>query len=101
MAIKSAKDRLQARSIFDAMIKNRQHAELGAAYMEAWDRGDSWREAIRQSLSSYDERTRTYLREEVAKAVTDLGADPAEYELAARPVSDKPVEATPAPGRRS
>ena len=101
MAVKSAKDRLQARAIFDAMIRNRQHAELGAAYMEAWDRGDSWREAIRQSVSSYDERTRTYLREELAKAVTGLGADPAEYELAERPVSDGTVEATSVPGKRT
>jgi hypothetical protein len=101
MTVKSAKDRLQARAIFDAMIRNRQHAELGAAYMEAWDRGDSWREAITQSVSSYDERTRTYLREELAKAVTGLGADPAEYELAERPVSDEIVEATSVPGKRT
>ena len=101
MAVKSAKDRLQARAIFDAMIRNRQHAELGAAYMEAWDRGDSWREAITQSVSSYDERTRTYLREELAKAVTGLDADPAEYELAERPVSDETVEATSVPGKRT
>jgi hypothetical protein len=100
MAVKSAKDRLQARAIFDAMIRNRQHAELGAAYMEAWDRGDSWREAIRQSVSSYDERTQTYLREELRKAVTGLGADPAEYELAERPVPDQTVEGA-LPGRRS
>jgi hypothetical protein len=66
-AVKSAKDRVQARSIFDAMIKNRQHAELGAAYIEACHRGDSWKELIKDCLAKYDERTQTYLREELAK----------------------------------
>jgi hypothetical protein len=74
MAIKSAKDRIQASSILDAMIKNRQHAELGAAYIEAWDRGESWKQAIRESLSRYDEQTQMYLREELAKAVSETGA---------------------------
>jgi hypothetical protein len=33
--------------------------------------------------------------------VTGLGADPAEYELAERPVSDETVEATSVPGKRT
>ena len=49
---KSAKDRLQARSIFEAMIKNRQNADFASAYMEAWDRGEAWKEAIRKSVGS-------------------------------------------------
>jgi hypothetical protein len=52
---KSIKDRLQSRSIFEAMIRNRQHAEIGLAFMESWDRGDAWKVAIRTSIASYDD----------------------------------------------
>ncbi|WFU14364.1 GSU2403 family nucleotidyltransferase fold protein [Bradyrhizobium sp. CB3481] len=52
---KSAKDRLQARSTVDAMIANRQHADLASVFAEAWDRGDQWRTAIRTSIATYDD----------------------------------------------
>jgi hypothetical protein len=48
----SSKDRLQARSIIEAMIANRQHADLATAFTEAWDRGDHWRVAIRTSIAN-------------------------------------------------
>lgn len=79
---KSAKDRLQARSIIAAMIANRQHADLATAFMEAWDRGDHWRAAIRTSIATYDDDFRASLRSDLSKGVTELGPDPANYELA-------------------
>ncbi|WP_316394739.1 GSU2403 family nucleotidyltransferase fold protein [Bradyrhizobium sp. 33ap4] len=79
---KSAKDRLQARSIIEAMIANRQQADLAAAYTEAWDRGDQWRAAIRTSNATYDDSFQTLLRTELGKGVSELGSDRAEYDLA-------------------
>ncbi|NEV02236.1 GSU2403 family nucleotidyltransferase fold protein, partial [Bradyrhizobium uaiense] len=78
---KSAKDRLQARSIIEAMIANRQHADLASALTEAWDRGDQWRAAIRTSIATYDDDLQSSLRTELAKGVTELGSDPAGYDL--------------------
>jgi len=78
---KSAKDRLQARSIFEAMIKNRQNGDAASAYMEAWDRGESWQDAIRNSVASYDEKFQLQLRKELATGVTEMGENPADYDL--------------------
>jgi hypothetical protein len=85
---KSAKDRLQARSIFDAMIRNRQQADLASAFVEAWDRGDAWKDAIRKSFASYDDEFQALARKELAKGVIQLGADPVEYELEEKPTRD-------------
>jgi hypothetical protein len=98
---KSAKDRLQARSIFEAMIKNRQNADFASAYTEAWDRGDAWKEAIRKSIGSYDDEFQVLLRNELAKGVTELGENPADYELVDEPSSDETAEQSAAPGRRT
>jgi hypothetical protein len=78
---KSIKDRLQSRSIFEAMIRNRQHAEMGLAFMEAWDRGEAWKDAIRKSIASYDDEFRARLQKELARGVTESGADPIKYGL--------------------
>jgi hypothetical protein len=78
---KSKKDRLQARSIIEAMIANRQHADLASAFMEAWDRGDHWRTAIRQSIATYDDDVRVFLQAELSNGVIELGSEPASYDL--------------------
>jgi hypothetical protein len=79
---KSAKDRIQARSIFQALIMNHQQADMAAAFMEAWDRGDAWKDAISKSLATYDESLQSMLRQGLAKGITELGDDPASYGLA-------------------
>ncbi|MGV7218039.1 GSU2403 family nucleotidyltransferase fold protein [Bradyrhizobium sp. UFLA05-112] len=66
---KSSKDRLQSRSIIEAMIANRQHADVAAAFAEAWDRGDQWKAAIRTSIATYDDDFRTSLRSELEKGL--------------------------------
>jgi hypothetical protein len=78
---KSTKDRLQARSLIEAMIANRQQADVASAFMEAWDRGDHWKAAIRTSLATYDDGFRTSFAVELAQGVTELGSDPADYDL--------------------
>ncbi|WP_119392185.1 nucleotidyltransferase family protein [Taklimakanibacter lacteus] len=86
LVTKSPKDRLQARSIIEAMIANRQHAELASAFMEAWERGDHWRVAIRTSVTTYDEEFQNVFRNELSKGVIELGLDPANYDLASKPI---------------
>lgn len=75
---KSGKDRLQARSIFEAMIENQQQADLAAAYTEAWDRGESWREAINKSMATYDDEFRDLARQALTKGIIENGDDPSE-----------------------
>jgi hypothetical protein len=70
------------------MIANRQHADLASAFTEAWDRGDHWRAAIRQSLVTYDDHFQTSLRAELSKGVTELGSNPADYDLTVEPVKE-------------
>jgi hypothetical protein len=84
-ATKAAKDRLQAKSIMEAMIANRQHGDLASAYMEAWDRGDHWGAAIRTSIATFDDEFRDFLRRELGKGISDLGSDPADYGLRDEP----------------
>jgi hypothetical protein len=67
------------------MIANRQHADLASAFTEAWDRGDHWRAAIRTSIATYDGAFKNSFRTELAKGVTELGSDPADYDLADEP----------------
>lgn len=57
---KSRKDRLQAVTLFDAMIETRQHSSLADAWTEARERGPEWRKAIDDSLTalSVEERER-------------------------------------------
>ena len=86
---KSFKDRLQAKSISEAMIANRQHADLAAAFMEAWDRGDHWRTAIRTSIATYDDGFQGSFLTELVKGITELGSDPAAYDLADKPTDEE------------
>lgn len=78
-ASKAAKDRLQARSIMEAMIANRQHDDLAAVYMEAWDRGDHWADAIRTSLRTYDDKFRSFFGTELGKGIRTNGGEPDDY----------------------
>jgi hypothetical protein len=86
---KSFKDRLQARSISEAMIANRQHADLASAFMEAWNRGDHWRAEIRTSIATYDDDFQSSIRADLAKGIAELGSDPADYDLADKPDDEK------------
>ncbi|ATU96009.1 hypothetical protein BLM14_29980 (plasmid) [Phyllobacterium zundukense] len=79
---KSRKDRLQSRILMEAMIESRQDEALADAYMEAWDRGVAWKEAIIESMRSYDENTQRLLKDCLAKGVARLGGEPNDYGLA-------------------
>lgn len=59
---KREKDLLQASSIFQAMQQTRQADVLADAYSEAWDRGPSWQEALRQGVAMIPEKGKAALR---------------------------------------
>ncbi len=48
---KTEKDRLQSKTLMEAMIVLRRHTELAEAYVEAWRLRPAWREAIDLSHS--------------------------------------------------
>jgi hypothetical protein len=82
---KGRKDRLQAMTLMEAMIEFRQGDALADAYIEAWDRGPAWRDAIRESLHSLDDVTQKRIRENLAQGTRNLGAEPSEYDVANKP----------------
>jgi len=79
--VKSRKDRRQAEVLMTAMLDTRRSDALADAYMEAWDRGPAWREAIEESQRSFDEESWQRLRSGLAKGVAGIGGDPAAYGL--------------------
>lgn len=78
---KSRKDKAQAIAIMQAMIEQRQSEDLADAFMEAYERGPAWKEAIRRSLSEIDERAREIIEPALARAIAKLDRDPAEFGL--------------------
>jgi hypothetical protein len=73
---KSRKDRQQAQTLIETMIELRQGETIADAYMEAWDRGPGWREAIESSMRSLGDEK---LVLSIADCVRRLDANPAEY----------------------
>ncbi len=63
------------------MLESRQGEALADAYMEAWDRGDARKEAIMESVSTYEESTRVFLQGHLADSVARSGAKPIDYGL--------------------
>ena len=76
---KAAKDRQQAMTLLSAMVELRREEDVADAWMEAWDRGLSWRKAIEASLDVTDEADRTRVAVGIARGIVGLGADPAAY----------------------
>lgn len=64
-----------------AMIDTRQGEALADAYMAAWARGEAWKDALAESMRTYDEPTQVLFKDSLAKAMADLEADPKDYGL--------------------
>ena len=80
-AAKAEKDRRQASTLLLTMVLLRREQDLADAWMEAWDRGPSWREAMDASLKTFDEGILAQVRIGVARGVKSLGGDPTEHGL--------------------
>ena len=91
---KSRKDVAQATAIIEAMIGQRRRDDVADAYMEAYDRGPSWREAVSDGLSSIEDGARYTIMTGLAAGVTNLGGDPEAYGLI-RPADDNDGRSTP------
>ena len=78
---KTAKDRLQAKTIIEAMHQTRRTATLADVFAEAWDRGPSWQEAIRTSLDSFDVGAAATIRGALREGLKGLDLDPGRYDL--------------------
>jgi hypothetical protein len=79
---KSRKDLAQAATIMEAMIEQRQSDDLADGFMEAYDRGPSWREAIGTSLSQIKDDARKKIQSAIAVSIRKLESDPTNYGLA-------------------
>ncbi len=78
---KSGKDRQQALILMEAMMALRQGSALADAYMEAWDRGPAWRQAIQESLMTLEPKVRERLALNLGRSVKALEGDPVQYGL--------------------
>lgn len=78
---KTEKDRLQARTLMEAMLELRRNADLAEAWVEAWNRGPAWRDSIRNSLSSLDDESREDVRLGLRRGVEQLGLDTQGHDL--------------------
>lgn len=81
---KSEKDRLQALILMEAMVEVRRTEDLAAGWVEAWDRGAAWQQAIQASLATFDPVRWEGVRVALAKAMAkSLGSDPKRYGVTA------------------
>ncbi|RWM85069.1 MAG: hypothetical protein EOR84_32370 [Mesorhizobium sp.] len=87
---KSRKDKMQAATIMEAMIEQRQSEDLADAFMEAYGRGAAWKEAIRKTLSQIDHGTRETVLPALARAIRKLERDPSEFHLEDVAAAPKP-----------
>lgn len=78
-AAKTDKDRRQASTLLLTMILLRREEDLADAWLEAWDRGPSWREALCSSLRTFEGNELAEVRNGLARGVTSLGRDPDEH----------------------
>lgn len=79
---KSRKDLLQSATLIEVLVDQRQTDALADAYMEAWDRGPHWRDAIRTSMAALASEALGRAKAELAKSVAKLEASPVNYGLA-------------------
>ena len=76
---KSSKDRAQALSLMQAMTETRRTDALADVFMEAWDRGDAWQEALAASLRTFDKDAFAPVAEGLRESIERFEADPAKY----------------------
>jgi hypothetical protein len=52
---------------------------LADVFMEAWDRGDAWQEALAASLRTFDKDAFAPVAEGLRESIERFEADPAKY----------------------
>lgn len=80
---KREKDVFQAGTLGEAMEQTRRHVDLATAYIEAWRRGPSWKDAISIGLSYMTSDGRAIFEDAVKKGLLELGERPQDCGLKA------------------
>lgn len=76
---KASKDAAQAGTLLEAMAAERRLADVGAVWMEAWQRGSKWRETLETGRLRLSENQTRLLRQAVLQACREERLDPAEF----------------------
>jgi Uncharacterized conserved protein len=76
---KAAKDIGQASFLVEALTRYGSSVELAGAWVEAWGRGQAWRDALAQGKGNLTEAAAQGLQQAVVAAGEDLGFDPREH----------------------
>jgi hypothetical protein len=76
---KARKDIQQSTLLFQALDLERRLDDLGSAWMEAWDRGPAWREALAASLPRLDQASVDLLARAVSLACVHIRKHPQGY----------------------
>ena len=77
--LKAQKDIQQAGLLCQALLLERRAADLGFAWMEAWDRGPKWAEALARGYRRLEAAAAATLARAVADACREDGKDTASY----------------------
>jgi hypothetical protein len=77
--LKRDKDLSQAGELIEALHLKRRWLDLAEVWMEAWERGPAWREALRQGRAMLPERERALLAAGVARGAQEMDAEPSLY----------------------
>jgi hypothetical protein len=78
---KSSKDRAQAATLIQALLQTHRERDLADSFMEAWDRGPHWQEALSESLETLSASDTAAIREGLREGISRLGAEPGDYGL--------------------
>ena len=76
---KREKDLQQSRQLFEALVVARMDRELADAFVEAWERGPSWQEAIRGGLGYLQPDDAEVVRDSLRKGLDRIGRSHAEF----------------------
>uniref|UniRef100_UPI003BAA570B nucleotidyltransferase family protein n=1 Tax=Stappia sp. TaxID=1870903 RepID=UPI003BAA570B len=78
-ASKRDKDVMQAVSIARAMIETRRHEDLAEAFVEAWERGPSWRKGLATGLGYMRREDRDEVEAGLREGLEAIGEKPEGY----------------------
>lgn len=82
--LKRDKDGHQAGLLGEALIETRRGSDLAGAFVEAWERGPAWADALRNGLGYLPEKTRGKVAAGLVQGLRDLGAAPGDYGFVSR-----------------
>lgn len=84
--VKTEKDLLQSTLLFDAMHQTRKSADLALAWSEAWQRGESWQQALMSGLAMLLDRPRESIISTLQAGFVGLKERPQDFGLPLLPV---------------